>query len=91
MCIRDRYRNIGEEYRLPQITIGANEHWKPYLGDLSIIIWVRYYAHTQTQNTHAHTALNTKTNKIKRVKDVKVKKKTTKMQMNYGVKILHSF
>ena len=85
------YRNIGEEYRLPQITIGANEHWKPYLGDLSIIIWVRYYAHTQTQNTHAHTALNTKTNKIKRVKDVKVKKKTTKMQMNYGVKILHSF
>ena len=71
--------------------MGAKEKCQPYLGDLSIIIWVRYYAHTQTQNTHAHTALNTKTNKIKKVKDVNVKKTTTKSQMNYGVKILYSF
>ena len=36
------YGNIGEEYRLPQITIGAKEKWQLYLGYLSIIIWVRY-------------------------------------------------
>ena len=71
------YKNIGEEYRLPQITIGAKAKWQPYLGDLSIIIWVRYYTHTHTKHTRA-CALNTKTNKIKRVKDVKVKKKTNK-------------
>ena len=40
------YRNIGEEYRLPQITIGAKEKWQPYLGDLSLIIWVRYHTHS---------------------------------------------
>ena len=92
------YRNIGEEYRLPQITIGAKEQWQPYLGDLSIIIWVRYYTHTHTY-THTHKthtracALNTKTNKIKKVKDVKQKKKKKKKksQINYGVKILHNF
>ena len=87
------YRNIGEEYRLPQITVGAKEQWQPYLGDLSIIIWVSYYTHT---HTHKHKvdacacALNSKTNKIKRFKDVKVKK-TTKSQMNYGVKIFYNF
>ena len=60
---------------MPQITIGAKEQWQPYLGDLFIIIWVRYYAHTHKHKTHARAcALNTKTNKIKRVKDVKVKK-----------------
>ena len=87
------YRNIGEEYRLPQITVGAKEQWQPYLGDLSIIIWVRYYTHTHTHKHKAHAcacALNSKTNKIKKVKDVKVKKKTTKSQMNYGVKILYN-
>ena len=87
------YRNIGEEYRLPQITVGAKEQWQPYLGDLSIIIWVRYYTHTHTHKHKAHAcacALNSKTNKIKKVKDVKVKK-TTKRQMNYGVKILYNF
>ena len=63
------------EYRLPQITIGAKEQWQPYLGDLFIIICVRYYAHTHKHKTRARAcALNTKTNKIKRVKDVKVKK-----------------
>ena len=37
-------------------------------------------------------ALSTKTYNIKKVKDVKVKKKTiTKSQMNYGVKILYNF
>ena len=67
------------EYRLPQITIGAKEQWQPYLGDLFIIIWVRYYAHTHKHKTHARAcALNTKTNKIKRVKDVKVKKNNEK-------------
>ena len=49
------YRNIGEEYRLPQITIGAKENWQPYLGDLSIIIWVRYY--TKHTGAHAHLTL----------------------------------
>ena len=40
---------------MPKITIGAKEKWQPYLGDLSIIISVRYHTHThtQTQNTHA--------------------------------------
>ena len=38
---------------MPQIIIGAKEKWQPYLGDLSIIISVRYHTHTQTQNTHA--------------------------------------
>ena len=89
-------RNIGEEYRLPQITIGAKAKWQPYLGDLCIIIWVRYHTHTHTHKHKTHTrtcALNTKTNKIKKVKGVKVKKKrkTTKSQMNYGVKILYNF
>ena len=63
---------------MPQITIRAKEKWQPYLGDLSIIIWVRYHTHTHTlkHKTQTHPcALNTKTNKIKRVKDVKVKKK----------------
>ena len=70
------YRNIGEEYRLPQITIGAKGKWQPYLGDLSIIIWVRYHTHTPKHKIQTHPcALNTITNKIKRVKDVKVKKK----------------
>ena len=38
-------------------------------------------------------ALNTTTNKTTKVKGVKVKKKrkTTKSQMNYGVKILYNF
>ena len=45
-----------------QITIGAKDKRQPYLGDLSIIISVRYHTHThthtpkhntQTQNTHA--------------------------------------
>ena len=48
------YRNIGAEYRVSQITIGAKGKWQPYLGDLSIIIWVRYHTHTQTHNTHEH-------------------------------------
>ena len=75
------YRNIGEEYRLPQITVGAKEHWQPYLGDLSIIIWVRSdITHTHTHKTHTSPcALNTKTNKIKEVKDVEAKKKNEKL------------
>ena len=85
------YRNIGEYYRLAQITMGAKEKWQPYLRDLSIIIWVRYHKHTHKHTTHSRAcALNTKTNKIKIVEDVKVKK-PTKSQMNYGVKILYSF
>ena len=49
---------MAEEYRLPQITMGAKEKCQPYVGDLSIIIWVRYHTHTpkhntQTQNTRA--------------------------------------
>ena len=47
------YKNIGEYYRLPQITIGAKEKCQPYLGDLSIIIWVRYHKHTHKHKTHA--------------------------------------
>ena len=74
------YRNIGEEYRLPQITIGAKEKWQPFLGDLSIIIWVRYHTHTHKHKTHTRAcALNTKTNKIKEVKDVEVKKNNEKL------------
>ena len=72
---------MAEEYRLPQITMGAKEKCQPYVGDLSIIIWVRYHTHTPKPNitpkhkTHARPcALNTKTNKIKKVKDVKVEK-----------------
>ena len=73
------YRNIGEEYRLPQITIGAKQKWQPYLDDLSIIIWVRYHT-TQKHKTHTRAcALNTKTNKIKEVKDVEVKKNNEKL------------
>ena len=85
------YRNIGEYYRLPQITMGAKEKWQPYLSDLSIIIWVTYHAHPHKHKTHARAcALNTKTKKIK--KDVKIKTTTTtKSQMNYGVKILYNF
>ena len=58
------YRNIGEEYSLPQITIGAKEKWQPYLGNLSIIIWVRYHTHTRA------CALNTKTNKAVEEQDL---------------------
>ena len=71
----------------------AKEKWQPYFGDLSIIIWVRYHTHTHTHKHKTHTracALNTKTNKIKKAEDVKVKK-PTKRQMNYGVKILYKF
>ena len=49
------YRNIGEYYRLAQITMGAKEKWQPYLGDLSIIIWVRYHTHTHTHTNTKHT------------------------------------
>ena len=85
------YRNIGEYYRLAQITMGVKEKCQPYLGDLSIIIWVRYHKHTHKHKTHSRAcALNTKTNKIKKVEDVKVKK-PTKSRINYGVKILYSF
>ena len=52
---------------MPQITIGAKEKWQPYLGDLSIIIWVRYHTHTHThthtQNTQAHAHLTLKQTK----------------------------
>ena len=81
---------------MPQITIGAKEKWQPYLGDLSIIISVRYHTHThpnKTPNHKTHTcpcAINTKRKKIKKVKDVNVKK-TTGSQLNYGVKILYNF
>ena len=53
------YKNIGEEYRLPQITVGAKEQWQPYLGDLSIIIWVRYYTHTHTQTQSTRVRMRT--------------------------------
>ena len=73
------YRNIGEGYRLPQITTGAKQKWHPYLGDLSIIIWVRYQTHSHKHKAHACAcALNNKTNKLKNVKDVKVKKNNEK-------------
>ena len=59
---------------MPQITIGAKETWQPYFGDLSIIISVRY--HTPKHKTHTRPcAINTKRKKIKKVKDVNVKKK----------------
>ena len=55
-----------------------------HLGQIS-------HTHTHTHKTHTHAcALNTKTNKIKKAEDVKVKK-PTKRQMNYGVKILYKF
>ena len=63
----------------------------------AILRWFIYNHLGQISHTHKHKthtracALNTKTNKIKKVKDVNVKKKTTKSQMNYGVKILHNF
>ena len=65
---------------MPQITIGAKETWQPYFGDLSIIISVRYHTHTHTHTpkhkTHTRPcAINTKRKKIKKVKDVNVKKK----------------
>ena len=73
---------------MPQITIGAKEKWQPYLGDLSITISVRYHTHTPKHKTHTRPcAINTKRKKIKKVEDVKVKKKTTRSQKNYGVKI----
>ena len=74
------YRNIGEEYRLPQITIGAKQKWHPilrwfihnHLGQIS-------HTHTHKHKAHACAcALNSKTNKIKKVKDVKVKKNNEK-------------
>ena len=40
---------MAEEY----ITIGAKEKCQPYVGDLSIITWIRQHTHTQTQNTRA--------------------------------------
>ena len=48
---------------MPKITIGAKEKWQPHLGDLSIIIWVRYYAHTNTKHTRAHAHLTRKQTK----------------------------
>ena len=46
--------------------MGAKEKWQPYLGDLSIIIWVTYHAHPHKHKTHARAcALNTKTKKNK--------------------------
>ena len=60
---------MAEEYRLPQITMGAKEKCQPYVGDLSIIIWVRYRTHTHPNITHKHKthprtcALNTKAKK----------------------------
>ena len=73
---------------MPRLTIGAKEKWQSYLGDLSIMIWVRYHTHTHT-HTHRHThtqthtytrpcAINTKRKKIKKVKDVIVKKQKKK-------------
>ena len=62
--------------------MGVKEKCQPYLGDLSIIIWVRYHTHTHTHKHKTHTracALNTKTNKIKEVKDVEVKKNNEKL------------
>ena len=66
---------------MPQITVGVKEKWQPYLGDLSIIISVKYHTHTHTPKHKTHTrpcSINTKRKKIKKVKDVKVKKKQTK-------------
>ena len=66
---------------MPRITIGAKEKWQPYLGDLSIMIWVRYHTHTHTPKHKTHTrpcAINTKRKKIKKVKDVIVNKQTKK-------------
>ena len=43
---------------MPQITVGVKEKWQPYLGDLSIIISVRYHTHTHThtpKHKHAYT------------------------------------
>ena len=63
---------------MPQITIGVKEKWQPYLGDLSIIISVRYHTQTHTPKHKTHSrpcAINTKRKKKKKVKDVKVKKK----------------
>ena len=46
----------------------------------AIIIWVRYHTHTHKHKTHTRAcALNTKTNKIKEVKDVEVKKNNEKL------------
>ena len=45
---------MAEEYRLPQITMGAKEKCQPYVGDLSIIIWVRYHTHTHPNITPKH-------------------------------------
>ena len=41
---------------VPQITVGVKEKWQPYVGDLSIIISVRYHTHTHpnTKLTRAH-------------------------------------
>ena len=83
---------------MPRITIAAKEKWQPYLGDLSIMIWVRYHTHTHTHTpkhkTHTRPcAINTKRKKIKKVKDVIVNKQTKKQrsQRNYGVKIPYIF
>ena len=50
--------NSIQKYRgatVPQITTGAKEKEQPYLGDLSIIISVRYHTHTHTHpNTNMH-------------------------------------
>ena len=81
--------NSIQKYRgatVPQITTGAKEKWQPYLGDLSIIISVRYHTHTHTRPC----AINAKTKKIKKVKDFNLMKATAS-QMNYGVKILYNF
>ena len=51
--------NSIQKYRgatVPQITVGVKEKWQPYIGDLSIIISVRYHTHTHpnTKLTRAH-------------------------------------
>ena len=65
--------------------MGAKEKWQPYLGDLCIhvIIWVRYHTHTHT-HTHTHPracALNTKTNKIKKVRGCQSEKNQRKARL----------
>ena len=78
--------NSKQKYRgatMPQITVRAKEQWQQYLGDLSIIVSVRYHTHTHThthkKNTHARMRnQHQKKEKKKKVKDVKVKKKINK-------------
>ena len=78
--------NRKQKYR------GAKEQWQPYLGDLSIIVSVRYHTHTHThthtntKHTRVHPQSTPKERKKRKLRMSKLKKTPTAgSQTNYGV------